>query len=325
MPFNPTDVIIIGAGVSGLLAATALKRAGLQVTVLEKSRGLGGRMATRRFAGAVFDHGAQYFTARSGHFQEYVESWVEAGVAQPWFNRIFGENGELISYRGAPTMNAVGKYLAEDLDVQRESLVSAISHHGDHWKVQVVGKPELHARSVIMTAPPEQGRAMLEAGGFELPPEISRSLHGVHYAKSITVMAVLDGPSGLPEPGTLQPDGGEPLAWVADNQMKGISPLPCLTIQSGAIYAQRCFDFPDDQRVPPLLDAVRPHIKANIIETLAHRWRFAFRREGVEGECVALPEHNLWFAGDSFIGARVEGAALSGLAAADGVFAAMRG
>ena len=65
MPMKPEstpdhlDCIIIGAGIAGLLAATMLNRANMSVRILDKGRGLGGRMATRRQDGAVFDHGAQ--------------------------------------------------------------------------------------------------------------------------------------------------------------------------------------------------------------------------------------------------------------------------
>ncbi|MFN6068758.1 MAG: FAD-dependent oxidoreductase, partial [Pseudanabaena sp.] len=52
------DVIVIGAGMSGLICAQQLKQAGLDVTIVEKSAGLGGRMATRRLQGTWVDHGA---------------------------------------------------------------------------------------------------------------------------------------------------------------------------------------------------------------------------------------------------------------------------
>ena len=55
---NKTTVIV-GAGIAGLLAARRLRTAGCDVLVLEKSRGFGGRMATKRVGAAVFDQGAQ--------------------------------------------------------------------------------------------------------------------------------------------------------------------------------------------------------------------------------------------------------------------------
>jgi renalase len=43
----------VGAGLAGLICAQKLQRAGYQVAVLEKSRGLGGRLATRRVDGVA--------------------------------------------------------------------------------------------------------------------------------------------------------------------------------------------------------------------------------------------------------------------------------
>jgi predicted NAD/FAD-dependent oxidoreductase len=63
-----TDVLIIGAGMSGMAAASELSRAGLRVMVVDKGRAVGGRMASRRIGEAVFDHGAQFITARSDQF-----------------------------------------------------------------------------------------------------------------------------------------------------------------------------------------------------------------------------------------------------------------
>jgi len=61
-PRPPQHIAVVGAGMAGITCARTLQQAGHQVTVFEKSRGLGGRMATRDSAFGSFDHGAQYFT-----------------------------------------------------------------------------------------------------------------------------------------------------------------------------------------------------------------------------------------------------------------------
>ncbi|WP_286653062.1 FAD-dependent oxidoreductase [Ruficoccus sp. ZRK36] len=317
------DVAVVGAGLAGLLAAQALSRKGCRVVVLEKSRGLGGRMATRRFGGAVFDHGVQHFTARTARFREQVAAWQLAGVALPWYSVVNESGEESVCYRGNPAMNAVGKHLAQGLDVRTESLVTSAIRGKDGWRLRVEGSEAVEARYLLMTAPAEQSRAILDAGGFAWPSEISSLLRNVNYVKMLTLLATLDGPSGLPAPGIWEPARGESVLWVADNAMKGISPQPCLTIHSGADFAQRYYDAPDEVRVPLLLSSVLPHIQAGVQRTQVHRWRYAFRREGIDGSFLAHPETGLWFAGDAFIDERVEGAVLSGLAAADSLAESM--
>ena len=81
-------VAIVGAGMSGLSAASILAAEGLDVQIFEKSRGCGGRMATRRSSGFEIDHGAQYFTVREDSFRNAVNDWLDLGIAAPWEGRI---------------------------------------------------------------------------------------------------------------------------------------------------------------------------------------------------------------------------------------------
>ena len=112
---NRPQVAVVGAGLSGMSCASRLHQAGWCVTVFEKSRGPGGRMSTRRSDGTSFDHGAQYFTARSTEFQQQVHQWQLDGVVAVWDGRFAkaGVDGlESCSPRrtrwvGVPGMNVI--------------------------------------------------------------------------------------------------------------------------------------------------------------------------------------------------------------------------
>jgi predicted NAD/FAD-dependent oxidoreductase len=77
-------VIIVGAGLSGLVAARELQGAGVEVTVVDKGRSPGGRLATRRIGAATLDHGAQFFTVRTPAFQHRVDDWLDRGLVAVW-------------------------------------------------------------------------------------------------------------------------------------------------------------------------------------------------------------------------------------------------
>lgn len=81
-------VAVVGAGLAGLVCARELARRGVEVVVVDKGRGAGGRLATRRRGGPAFDHGAQYFTARGPRFADQVESWIADGTAARWEPRL---------------------------------------------------------------------------------------------------------------------------------------------------------------------------------------------------------------------------------------------
>ena len=113
------DVLVIGAGISGLLCASEIQRAGVTVRVLDKGRGVGGRMATRQMGGGRFDHGAQFFTVREPSFQSYVDEWLQAGVIQEWFRHAPSDSNAAgyPRYCGRFGMTDVAKYLCEFLEV----------------------------------------------------------------------------------------------------------------------------------------------------------------------------------------------------------------
>ena len=83
-----TSTAIVGAGIAGMSAARMLVEHGHDVTVFEKSRGAGGRAARRRCDGFEFDHGAQYFTARSQVFRDHVHDWRQQGVVEEWIGTV---------------------------------------------------------------------------------------------------------------------------------------------------------------------------------------------------------------------------------------------
>ncbi|MFM8793316.1 MAG: NAD(P)/FAD-dependent oxidoreductase, partial [Acidimicrobiales bacterium] len=127
--------VIIGAGLSGLMAARSLHDAGREVIVLDKGRGVGGRLATRRIGDARLDHGAQFFTVRSDEFRSVVDSWLADGVVREWC-RGFGEQDGHPRYVGTDGMTSIAKHLARGLDVRTSTLAFSLRREDDCWQVR---------------------------------------------------------------------------------------------------------------------------------------------------------------------------------------------
>ena len=321
------DVLVVGAGVAGLVAARVLARADRSVRVLDKGRGAGGRMATRRIGddGARVDHGAQYFTARDLGFRAQVEAWERAGLARRWADGFAMEDGSFRAdgearWIGVEGMARLARTLGEGRDVRVGAKVISLRASEDLWTADMEDGSKHCARAVLLTAPVPQSLALLDAGAVVLPPAARRALEAVSYLPCITLMVRIDGPGNVPSPGGLW-GHGDPLAWIADNRAKGVSqgagPGTELTIQAGPAWSRAHFDTPDDEVVRTLLAAARTWLGANVVETQVHRWRYSIA-ETIHPEPSLVVEAPALaaFAGDAFGGARVEGAYLSGRAAA---------
>ncbi len=302
---------------SGLTAGQALRAAGRSIVVLDKGRGVGGRMATRRIGNATFDHGAQFMTARDERFSRSIAGWASLGVAEEWFRSDGPSDGGHPRWRGTPAMSAIPKLLADGLPVHLGNSVTSLQEGPRGWTATLDGGAEVSGRSVILTPPVPQSLDILEAGGVALQNETVEGLRAITYEACIAVMAVLAGSSRIPPPGVRRLDSG-PISWIADNQQKGVSRIPAVTIHASETYSRNSLSKDIGLCGRELVDAAKQYIDAAVTDMQVHLWRYSKPMRVDERRCVVgRTSPPLIFAGDAFAGPRVEGAALSGWAAAE--------
>lgn len=323
IPPMVTSCLIIGAGISGLLAARELSSRGVNITILEKSRGVGGRMATRRSLSGIYDHGAQFLTARDPAFVEITKEWRSLGLLETWSHGFQSETGkrsgdERPRYSGAGGMTAVPKHLAYPLNVLLNQRVSEIVRSGGMWTARTVEALSFTAEALILTCPLPQALALIESPEPLLARDIREQLGKIRYNSCVALLVGLDGPSRVPPPGGLAL-GPEPVRWLADNQQKGISPdATTLTVHAGPKTSAGLMESTDIQVAETLLSAVRQYIGSNITETIVHRWKYAEPTMTFPSRTLTVATGPpLLIAGDAFGGPSVEGAALSGIASAE--------
>jgi hypothetical protein len=318
--------IVVGAGISGLLAARGLQAEGWRVTVLDKARGVGGRMATRRLGDGNFDPGAQFFTVRGERFAGLVEGWLAAGVVEEWTRGFADASGKHNEdghprYRGSDGMTSIPKHLARGLDMRTGEKVVKVEPGDEGWEVACESGLRVEGAALLLTAPAPQALGLIESGNYALPSETRRQLAAVSYDPCLALMALLDGPTGVPEPGGVQIKG-EPLDWIGDNRRKGISQAPAITVHAGPGWSRAHFEDDEAEITRSLLalagDQLGIGLEPTTIDTSLARWRYSWVTESHPEPClVASTSPPLLFCGDAFGCPKVEGAALSGLAAAD--------
>ena len=189
----------------------------------------------------------------------------------------------------------------------------------NQWRAETNTGEDYLASAVVLTPPVPQSLALMAAGGFALPPEVHARLAAIDYERCLAVMAVIDGPSRLPPPGGLAPAEG-PIAWIADNQLKGISAVPAVTIHATHTFSLEHWDGERQTSGRLLLEAAAEWLGAGIKTFQVHGWRYSKPMRVETQACVILNQFPpLVLAGDAFAGPKVEGAALSGCAAAEAI------
>ena len=328
------NVAIIGAGISGLFAARTLQDHGIKVTVFDKARGVGGRMSTRtigeRGSGLTFDHGAQYFTARDPRFIRYVDSWIEQGVVGSWPDKAIGsdqkivviENGKIKSesdsdkrFVAVPTMNSICKHLARDVDVRVQTRITNVDSVDEGVELKDASGNSLGKFDrLIVSAPAAQAAELLV--NF---PELAEKISKVEMNPCWATMVAFD------EPITNQWSGaflhGSFISWAARNSTKPGRNRDAehLVIHANPEWTEKHWeDDPDEvsQAMVSEFWKVTGISPVPVIHLQSHRWKYAIPVDPSEARCFADDSAVTIACGDWASGSRVEGAFLSGMAAA---------
>jgi len=318
---------VVGAGMTGLVAARTLSSQGHDVVVVDKARGAGGRMSTRRNAGLRFDHGAQYFTARDPRFLRHVLAWQERGLVAAWDARIatIGErDGSKTSQSAArfvaiPGMNAICRELASELaDCRFDWAVSKLKQLESGWILTSDEAQTLECDALIVSTPPEQARTLLA------DPEVDELIGGVEMMPCWALMLVLDKPLLADHDAAFVNQG--PLSWVSSQLSRPERPAAnAWVLHASPKWSSMHLEKPADEVRGLLLEAARelPLAQSFTVESaVTHRWRYALARQPLNCGAIWLGQKNLAIAGDWCHGSRVEGAFLSGIAAAGRIMAA---
>jgi predicted NAD/FAD-dependent oxidoreductase len=308
-------LVVVGAGLAGLACARSLQEAGIEVLVLEKSRSFGGRCATRRFAGSIVDHGAQYFTMSDPAFAQTVHAAAGEDLREITapIQRADGsvwQGGRGARYYHRQGQNRLAKSLAGNVEVRMEHTVRELLRQSDgSWQVELEDRAPLAARAVVLTCPgPQTSRLLSTTEPFS-----------TNYEPCLTGLFCLAGePENLcaQQYGRLDDPEGV-LAWSAcENHKDGriAAGFTVLVVQAGPSFSREWLE-EDSSR---WLDVMQTAVLAAwgmrgavCTERFGHRWRFA--RNTRPATPPTLPP-GIYLAGDSCTASRVEDAWLSGAA-----------
>lgn len=301
-------VAIIGSGVAGLACAARLKKEGLDPLVLDKGRGVGGRLATRRADGGLrFDHGAQYITAKSEDFQTVLDEAVRAGKAAVW------ETGDRGRFVGVPGMNGLAKHLAEGIAISQNALVTAVRETAKGCEVVIDDAVHAFDR-VVLTVPAPQAIGLLED---ECP--LSRQISGVELLPCLTLMVAFS--EGCDVAFNTRRDPEDSISWLAlDSSKPARSTIHCWVAQANPDWSARHLEEDPEAIAERMLSMVCDRLgmaPSSAVHAVAHRWRYASVSKPFGEPFLGNEEGTLYLGGDWCLDARVEAAWTSGTAIAN--------
>jgi renalase len=315
---SPSDLLVVGAGLSGIAAATAAQDAGLSVEVLDRGRRIGGRMASRSlrdtgtaFDGRVVDYGASYFTAREPSFVSVVEEMVSVGVVRPWTDTFHVHNeGVMAGVRTGPVRYAAPGGLRMVVEHLAQTVPNIITDtHVERVEVTASGvrADGRESSRVALCMPQPQAERTVDGG---LLPEV-----GITWEPVIAVTLVFENRDWLEIDGVFVND--DPIiTWIADDGKRRGDDAPVLVAHVNPVFAAGHLEDPSGV-LPNAIAATRRVLSIDALPSWswAHRWSLARPIAALDEDYWMHPDLPIGLAGDAWAGGpRVEAAWLSGRA-----------
>tara|TARA_B100001769_G_C22111300_1_gene601228 strand:- start:3763 stop:4746 length:984 start_codon:yes stop_codon:yes gene_type:complete len=315
-------IAIIGSGMSAITLAKNLTNDN-SITLFEKSKSVGGRVSTRRSESYEFDHGAQFFTAKSRDFKNFIAPVIKKNIIQRWDarfaefknNKILRQHtwdSEYPHYVGVPGMNNILKYLSTDLNIILNCEIQNISKDKNgRWNLFNINGENLGDYDwVISTAPAFQSAKIL--------PTIYKYHDQLLKKKMLGCFSLM---LGFKEPLSLSWDAAlvseADISWISVNSSKpnrsgGFS----LLVHSTNAWAEKNIN-EEPEKVKNYLSEVTSKIigydtkLADHIDI--HAWKYANIKKQDEPSLLIDYENKLASCGDWLIHGRIESAFKSGL------------
>lgn len=325
-----STIAIVGAGMSGLVCANELSRHGLKVTVFDKGRYPGGRLASRDRDENIFDYGAQYFTVRDSRFRKFLSQLLEVGAASRWNGRfaklangsITEESNASPRYVGVPLMRSIAEITAQTIDCRTSHRVTRIDREHGKWTLSGTLQDDSQPTSFKNEDYDFLVLGLPAAQAAELYPHVDLSL--VLWRPCVALLLTFDARVNMNWDGVSMDD--EVISWVSRDSSKPGRPAgERWVIHASPEWSEE--NFPADEReIKDLLikrcvdifDIELPGISFAKI----HKWRYALPVAASSPGCIFDRDSSLAYCGDWCAVPRVEGAFLSGLSVADAIIQA---
>lgn len=325
---------IIGSSLAGLIAGEKLAKAGHDVTIIEKQRELGGRLATFKKDDAIFDYGISSVISSGKLFTSFMEELKQEGRIKEWtrdfplfdgihlheINPNRPQNRYHVSEQG---VNTIADYLSRWVDIKSEEQAGGLTHIGANrskkraWMINLTDVSVFECDAVILATPAPQAYGILQITQDETPSRrIIRHIDEVSYYPCYSLMAVYDNEI-IPEWKGIECENSK-LKWIGNESSKLENPSTMnVVIRSSAEFAQTHFGKPDEEIIDLLTEEASEITGEKLLNpqwTKLHFWKYFEAVNPMEDFFLEMEmdEAPLALVGDYLGGTSVEDAYLSG-------------
>ncbi len=318
-------IAVIGSGLSGLSFAKFI-RSDVEVHLFDKSRGFGGRMATRRESDYQFDHGAQYFTVKTTKFKTFLAPYLSKGIVQPWLanfveldrNKIIHSKKWTIDsghYVGAPYMSSLCREIANEQNVFLNTEITKVEKKNDNWELTDSNNNKVDGYDWVVFAVTPQHVQNIMQFNFDGKSRLTSNTLSACYS----IMLGFKNAFQMNWEAALVTNSH--LGWVSINSSKpGRQGGFSILAQSTNIWAEKNINMDVENVEKHLIDELSDILKVDVRTydfARVHKWRYANIKQKQKGKGYYINSAlKIISVGDWHINARVESAFLSGYKAA---------
>jgi renalase len=302
--------MIVGAGLCGLTLARRLKEQGRAFKIIEKSRGVGGRMATRRDGLAAYDHGAQFYKTGRTADLSFDQEFSRQNLAQIWFIK----DGYVFK-SASGGMTRLAKSLAQGVDILLNHQLSRIGPGpANTLKLEMLDGQIFSTQNLFLTCPLPQSLKILSDSKIDYP----RHLDDILYAKALVGLFEIETDNPLVNGITYQQPSSEMIFSIANQQSKNVSQNLAFTVTMQPIWSDQHFEADEDFTLRKIQNAFEVHLKQlgdrpiKIIKGTLKKWRYSHPLR--KSEALFEKFGNITLLGDAFGGGSLNGATASAMA-----------
>lgn len=324
------QVVIVGGGISGLSAFRVLNKNKINTIILEKSRGVGGRMSTRRGGendeSFLADIGAQF--AAAGTAKDWIEKIQEEkdSVNEIYNETIFGKYPRYVHKSGMSSF--VKMLITEEMkkNIFFSPKVTSFKSLNKIWEIVLENGDIITSDALIVTAPLPQALDLLKISNLPLMKYIDPLLE-VNYSPCFALIVhPLQQQQQTNKNFPIWKKPSESIEGIYDQNGKGLqSRKPTWVVHTSAKWTELNWDKSDDAITESLLWEVKNVFLDEISFTVSglHRWKYCEPKKVLEkpfweidfvNHDNSIHHPHLFLCGDSFNRSSVEGAYISGAA-----------